>query len=63
MPILETIAAANAATNADDVLVIGSNALAQNGGSTIKDKGTNTASTITNSGAIGTAAGSITVVA
>ena len=58
-----TIAAANAATNADDVLVIGSNALAQNGGSTIKDKGTNTASTITNSGAIGTAAGSITVVA
>ena len=58
-----TIAANNNATNANDVLVIGANALAQNGGSTIKDKGTNTASTITNSAAIGTAAGSITVAA
>ena len=58
-----TIAANNAATNANDVLVIGANALAQNGGSTIKDAGTNTASTITNSAAIGTAAGSITVTA
>jgi len=58
-----TIAANNNATNANDVLVIGTNALAQNGGSTIKDKGTNTASTITNSAAIGTAAGSITVAA
>ena len=58
-----TIAANNAATNANDVLVIGTNALAQNGGSTIKDAGTNTASTITNSAAIGTAAGSITVTA
>jgi hypothetical protein len=58
-----TIAAGNAATNANDVLVIGANALAQNGGSTIKDAGTNTASTITNSAAIGTAAGSITVTA
>ena len=58
-----TIAAGNAATNADDVLTIGTNALAQNGGSTIKDAGTNTASTITNSSAIGTAAGSITVTA
>ena len=58
-----TIAAGNAATNANDVLVIGTNALAQNGGSTIKDAGTNTASTITNSAAIGTAAGSITVTA
>ena len=56
------IAAGNAATNADDVLVIGSNAMNLNSG-TIKDKGTNTNSTITNSGAIGTAAGSITVVA
>ena len=46
----------------DDVLVIGSNAMNLNSG-TIKDKGTNTNSTITNSGAIGTAAGSITVVA
>ena len=58
-----TIAAGNAATNANDVLVIGANALAQNGGSTIKDAGTNTASTITNSASIGTAAGSITVTA
>ena len=58
-----TIAANNNATNANDVLVIGANALAQNGGSTIKDKGTNTASTITNSASIGTAAGSITVTA
>jgi hypothetical protein len=58
-----TIAAANAATNANDVLTIGTNALSQNGGSTIKDAGTNTASTITNSASIGTAAGSITVTA
>ena len=58
-----TIAANNAATNANDVLVIGTNALAQNGGSTIKDAGTNTASTITNAASIGTAAGSITVTA
>ena len=58
----ETIAAANAATNAGDVLSIGANATALNSG-TIKDKGTNTASTITNSSAIGTAAGTITVAA
>ena len=57
-----TIAAANAATNANDVLVIGTNATALNSG-TIKDTGTSTVSTITNSSAIGTAAGSITVVA
>ena len=57
-----TIAAANAATNADDVLVIGANAMALNGG-TVKDAGTTTVSTITNSAAIGTAAGTITVVA
>ena len=56
------IAAANAATNANDVLVIGANAIALNSG-TIKDKGTSTNSTITNSSTIGTAAGSITVVA
>ena len=56
------IAAANAATNANDVLVIGANAIALNSG-TLKDKGTSTNSTITNSSAIGTAAGSITVVA
>ena len=57
-----TIAANNNATNANDILVIGTNALALNSG-TIKDAGTNTASTITNSAAIGTAAGSITVTA
>ena len=54
------IAAANAATNADDVLVIGTNAMALNSG-TIKDAGTSSNSTITSSSAIGTAAGSITV--
>ena len=57
-----TIAAANAATNADDVLTIGTNAMALNGG-TVKDAGTSTVSTITNAAGIGTAAGSITVVA
>ena len=57
-----TIAAANAATNADDVLVIGTNAMALNGG-TVKDAGTSTVSTITNAAGIGTAAGSITVAA
>ena len=57
-----TIAAANAATNAGDVLVIGANATALNGG-TVKDAGTTTVSTITNIAGIGTAAGSITVVA
>jgi len=55
-----TIAAANAATNAGDVLVIGANATALNGG-TVKDAGTTTVSTITNIAGIGTAAGSITV--
>jgi len=57
-----TIGAANSATNASDVLVIGANALSLQSG-TIKDKGTTTNSTITNSSAIGTAAGSITVAA
>lgn len=56
------IAAANAATNADDVLSFGANPLALNSG-TIKDKGTNTNSTITSAAGIGTAAGTITVVA
>ena len=55
------IPAANAATAVNDVMVIGANAIALNGG-TIKDLGTTTVSTITNSGAIGTAAGSVTVV-
>ena len=57
-----TIAAGNAATDADDVLSIGANAMALNGG-TVKDLGTSTNSTITNSAAIGTAAGTITVTA
>ena len=56
------IAAANAATNADDVLTIGANAMNLNSG-TIKDAGTSTNATITSSSAIGTAAGSITVTA
>ena len=89
------IAAANAATNADDVLSVGTNAIALNSG-TINElsldhfileegtgtgetsnklrleeelndgfltQGSNTASTITNSSAIGTAAGTITVTA
>ena len=56
------IAAANAATNAGDVLSIGANAVALNGG-TIKDKGTSTVSTITSVAGIGTAAGTITVAA
>jgi hypothetical protein len=56
------IGAANAATNAGDVLSIGANAMSLNGG-TVKDAGTATVSTITNSAGIGTAAGTITVAA
>lgn len=56
------IAAANAATNAGDILAIGANAMNLNSG-TIKDAGTNTASTITSAASIGTAAGTVTVVA
>ena len=56
------IAAANAATNVGDVMVIGANAMSLNSG-TIKDLGTSTVSTITNVASIGTAAGSVTVVA
>ena len=56
------IGAANAATNAGDVLSIGANAMSLNGG-TVKDAGTATVSTITNSADIGTAAGTITVTA
>ena len=56
------IAANNAATNASDVLSIGANAMNLNSG-TIKDAGTNTASTITSAASIGTAAGTVTVVA
>ena len=42
----KTIAANNAATNADDVLTMGANAVSLNGG-TVKEKGTNTNATIT----------------
>ena len=56
------IGANNAATNASDVLSIGTNPMNLNSG-TIKDAGTNTASTITSAASIGTAAGTVTVVA
>ena len=58
------IAAANAATNADDVLVIGAQNVLKPGGATIKDaSGTASDSAVAISGAQGTACGSITVVA
>ena len=58
-----TIGAANAATNAGDVLSIGANAMSLNSG-TIKDTGqSGTNATITNVASIGTAAGTITVAA
>ena len=57
-----TIAAANAATSAGDVLSIGTNAMALNGG-TVKDAGKSNSATITNAASIGTAAGTITVAA
>ena len=56
------IAAGNAATSAGDELSIGANAISLNGG-TIVDTAGGGNSTITNSGAIGTAAGTITVAA
>ena len=54
----KTIAANNAATNADDVLTMGANAVSLNGG-TVKEKGTNTNATITH----GALAKTLTVVA
>jgi len=57
------IAAANAATNADDVIVFGADPLALNSG-TIKDVATSTTNaTITSASSIGTAAGGVTVTA
>ena len=56
------IAAANAATNADDVLSFGSNPLSLNSGTIVDTAGGGNA-TITSAGSIGTAAGNITVVA
>ena len=59
-----SIAAANAATNADDVLSIGAQNVLKPGGATIKDTaGTNSDSAVAISGAQGTAAGTLTVVA
>ena len=58
----KTIAAGNAATNANDVLKVVANPVSLNGG-TIKDAGTTTVSTITSAVAIGTAAGTLTVAA
>ena len=58
------IAAANAATNADDVLVVGAQNILKPGGATIKDTADGTTvSAVAISGAQGTACGSITVVA
>ena len=57
------IGAANAATNANDVLSFGANPLAHAGGSTIVDKSEGGNATITSSASIGTAAGTITVTA
>jgi len=58
----KVIGAGASDTNAGDELSIGTNALNLNSG-TIKDKGTNDNSTVTNSSTIGTAAGTITVAA
>ena len=61
--IFRKVLGANAnATNANDVLKVVANPVSLNGG-TIKDEGTNTASTITSVLAIGTAAGTLTVAA
>ena len=58
------IAAANAATNADDVLVIGAQNILKPGGATIKDAtGTASDSAVAISAGQGTAAGGITVTA
>ena len=56
------IAAANAATNADDVLSFGANPVSLNSGTIVDTAGGGNA-TITSASSIGTAAGNITVVA
>ena len=57
------IAAANAATNADDVLTVGAQTIALNSG-TMKDaSGTASDAALVISGALGTAAGTVTVTA
>lgn len=55
-----TIGAGATTTAANDQITVGANALALNGGS-IKDRGTNTNSTITSAAGIGTAAGILTI--
>ena len=55
--------AANSAIHATDVLSVGANAMAHNGGSTIVDSLGGGNSVITNSAGIGTATGTITAVA
>ena len=57
------IGAANAAIHATDVLSVGANAMAHNGGSTIVDSLGGGNSVITNSAGIGAATGTITAVA
>ena len=58
------IAAANAATNADDVLSIGAQNILKPGGATIKDTADGTTNAaVAISGAQGTAAGTLTVTA
>ena len=57
------IAAAHASLQATDVISIGANAIAHNGGSTIKDDVGAGNSVITNSAGIGAATGTITAVA
>ena len=58
------IAAANAATNADDVLTVGAQNIAKPGGATMKDTGDGTTdSAVAISADQGTACGSITVIA
>ncbi len=58
------IAAANAATNASDILSIGAQSIAKPGGATIKDTADGTtASSVVISSSLGTAAGTITVTA
>lgn len=57
------IGAASGAIHATDVISVGANAIAQNGGSTIKDTLSKNNAVITNSAGIGTATGTITAVA
>ena len=58
----DTYPSAFVEVNLGDVLSIGANAMSLNSG-TVKDAGTTDNATITNSAAIGTAAGTITVAA